>query len=141
MDLSTIEWLGVLVATIVVFVSGLLWFSPRAFYPAWWRAMGRTDEPGGGTGTPMALVFGLTLVGIVAQATAMALVLELAASGGMDVDLPTGLAAGLVVGVAVAAAALGHRLFAGHGLRAWALEVGNDVLNFVLMGAILSLWY
>ena len=35
------------------------------------------------------------------------------------------------------AASLGHRLFAGYGVKVWLLEVGNDVLNFTLMGAIL----
>ncbi|NCA13992.1 MAG: hypothetical protein EBS89_07635 [Proteobacteria bacterium] len=37
-----------------------------------------------------------------------------------------------------AAAPLGHRLFGGHGFGVWALEVGNDVINCVLMGGILT---
>ncbi|MFM2106455.1 MAG: hypothetical protein RL338_1487 [Chloroflexota bacterium] len=141
MDLGSIEWLGVLVATVVVFVSGLAWFSPRAFFPVWWRAMGKGDETPGSGGGPMALVFGLTLVAIVAQVTAIALVIQAAAGSAGDVDLATGLGIGLVVGIAVAGASLGHRLFAGHGVRVWAIEVGNDVLNLALAGAILSFWY
>jgi|GEM_PF-1812200 len=31
-----------------------------------------------------------------------------------------------------------HRLFAGQGFRVWLLEVGSDVLNFGLMGAVLG---
>ena len=141
MELASVQWLGVLVCTIVVFTSGMLWFSQRAFFPVWWRAMGRTEQdlPGGSS---MALVFGLTLVGMVFQATALALVLGLVRDAGLgEIDPLTGLLAGLVVGIAVAAASLPHRLFAGHGVRAWALEIGNDLLNFVLMGLILSIWY
>lgn len=141
MDLATVQWLGVLVCTIVVFTSGMLWFSQRAFFPVWWRAMGRTDAdvPGGAN---MPLVFGLTLVGMVLQATAVALVLGLVRDAGFgDLDQLTGLLVGIVLGIAVAAASLSHRLFAGHGVRVWALEVGNDLLNFALMGLILSFWY
>ncbi|NBT94097.1 MAG: hypothetical protein EBT47_03610 [Chloroflexi bacterium] len=46
---------------------------------------------------------------------------------------------GLVAGVGFTATApLGHRLFGGHGFGVWALEVGNDILNCVLMGGILA---
>lgn len=141
MDIAAIEWLGVLVATIVVFTSGLVWFSPKGFFPAWWRAMGRSaeEQPAAG-GSSMALVFGSTLVAIVAQVAMTALVIGLVDPAG-DVTLGEGLAVGLVLGIVVAGAALGHRLFAGHGFRVWTLEIGNDVLNLVLAGAILSFWY
>ena len=72
----------------------------------------------------------------------LALVLGLVRDAGLgEIDPLTGLLAGLVVGIAVAAASLPHRLFAGHGIRVWALEIGNDLLNFALMGLILSAWY
>lgn len=45
---------------------------------------------------------------------------------------------GLIAGLLVAAASLGHRLFAGHGYRVWLIEVGNDVVNCVIAGAILG---
>jgi hypothetical protein len=33
-----------------------------------------------------------------------------------------------------------NKLFAGHGLKIWAIEVGNHLVNFVLFGAILGAW-
>jgi hypothetical protein len=33
-----------------------------------------------------------------------------------------------------------NKLFAGHGLKVWAIEVGNHLVNFVLSGAILGAW-
>ena len=58
---------------------------------------------------------------------------------GADASLGTGLSVGLVTGLAVILPALGHRLFAGHTVKVWAIECGNDLLNFILMGAVLSL--
>jgi len=33
-----------------------------------------------------------------------------------------------------------NKLFAGHGFKVWAIEVGNHLLNFVLFGALLGVW-
>jgi hypothetical protein len=33
---------------------------------------------------------------------------------------------------------IGHRLFAGDGLLAWALEAGNDIAALAIMGAIIA---
>jgi hypothetical protein len=38
-----------------------------------------------------------------------------------------------------AATSLTNKLFAGQ-LKAWALETGNHLLNFILFGAILGAW-
>jgi len=33
-----------------------------------------------------------------------------------------------------------NKLFAGHGLKIWAIETGNHLVNFLLFGAILGAW-
>jgi hypothetical protein len=33
-----------------------------------------------------------------------------------------------------------NKLFAGHGLKVWAIEAGNHLVNFLLFGAILGAW-
>jgi hypothetical protein len=40
----------------------------------------------------------------------------------------------------VAPTSLANKLFAGHGFKVWAIEVGNHLLNFLLFGAILGAW-
>ena len=57
-----------------------------------------------------------------------------------DATLAQGALVGLLVGVAVIGAALGHRLFGGHGWKVWLLESGADLLVIVVMGAVLSFW-
>lgn len=122
-------------ASLVCFVAGFLWFSPFAFFPLWWRAMGKGDQKPGEGGPGMGVLFGSTLIGIVVQATVLERTLAaIGARGPLQ-----GLAWGLALGIGVAAApSLGHRLFAGQGFRVWLLEVGSDVLNFALMGAVLG---
>lgn len=134
-SLANLPFAAIGAASLVCFVAGFLWFSPFAFFPVWWRAMGKGDQKPGEGGPPMGVVFGSTLAGILMQAV----VLErtLAAIGARGV-LPC-LTWGLVLGIGVAAAtSLSHRLFAGQGFRVWLIEVGSDVLNFALMGAVLG---
>jgi hypothetical protein len=33
-----------------------------------------------------------------------------------------------------------NKLFAGHGLKIWAIEVGNHLVNFLIFGALLAAW-
>jgi hypothetical protein len=40
----------------------------------------------------------------------------------------------------VAPTSLVNKLFAGHGLKIWAIEAGNHLVTFALMGAILGAW-
>ena len=141
MPFSDVNWLAVLVASIVSFVIGFLWFSPKAFFPVWWRAMGRrTDEAPEG-GLPMGAVFGLTIAAILVQATVLALVIELIRMTGQDVGWWGGAATGALMGVGFAAAAsLSHHLFAGFSIKAWVLEVGQDIVCLAAMGAVLGAW-
>ena len=144
MTLTHINWLAVLVSVIVAFISGGIWFSPKAFYPVWWRAMGHKEGEIPGAGMNMGIVFSSTFIAVVIQAVTMASIIELIRTSGVasDFGILDGAATGLIVGVGIAAASsLSHRLFGGHGFKVWLLEVSSDVLNLVLMGAILAAWH
>ncbi len=142
MDWSSIQWLGVLAAWFVSFVSAFNWFSQKMFFNTWWKAMRKPESEQPGDGQNMGLVFGLTALSGIGQSVILALVLNLAKRAlGTEVSISQGLTIGLLIGLATAGAALGHRLFAGHGFKVWAIEVSNDVLNWALMGVILSFWY
>ena len=130
-----------LVAALVNFIAGFIWFSPFGFYPAWWRAIGRDPSQEPGQGQSMGTVFGLTIVGVFVQAIFLALIIGVVNTANGAVSLSDGLLAGLVVGVIGAAASLSHRLFSGQGLKVWIIEVASDVLNAVLMGVVFSFFY
>ncbi|MFM7718192.1 MAG: DUF1761 family protein [Actinomycetota bacterium] len=133
-----LPWIGILAAGAAGFVSSFLWFGPKTFFPLWWRLMGKGDEvPGGGQSMP--ITFALSFVASVAQAAAVAGIMSALGPGDLS---PVGAAgAGLIAGLAVASASLGHRLFGGHGVGVWAIEAGSDVVNLVVMSAVLSFWF
>ncbi len=140
MDFSSVNFVAVLVAFLVSFVTGFLWFGPKTFFPVWWKAMGKTGDPG--EGADMKVVFASTAVAGLVSATGLALVFDVVARASGDLNALTGFTTGLIVGVFVMAApALSHRLFAGNGFKVWLLEVGADVLAFALMGVALSFFY
>jgi len=141
MDFGTINWVAVLVAALVNFIAGFIWFSPIGFYPAWWRAIGRDPSQEPGQGQNMGAVFGMVTAAVFVQAILLALVVGLFESANGDVSLGAGVALGAVVGVIGAAASLGHRLFSNQGIKVWIIEVASDVLNIVLMGIVFSFFY
>lgn len=140
MDFGSINFVAVLVAFLINFVIGFIWFGPKTFFPIWWKAIGKTGDPGASAN--MKVVFSSTAIAGLVSATGLALVFELLARTKGEVNLITGLSTGLIVGIfLMAAPALSHRLFAGNGFKVWLLEIGSDVLGFVGMGIALSFFY
>jgi hypothetical protein len=142
MDFSSINWLAVLVCVVVSMISGSLWYNPKTLFPMWWKGIGKTDKDVPGMGSNMAMTWGLTVVGSLMQAIFMSLFVN--ATGKL---MPEGasLASGALTGFLlwlgfVAPTYLVNKLFAGHGLKVWAIEVGNHLINFVIFGAIMGVW-
>ena len=142
MFIGSINWLAVIVCLIISMVSGSLWYNPNTFYPVWRRGIGKPEigEPSGGI--PMGLVWGLTIFSSFVQAVAMAVMVNAIGSlmtGGVNVL--NGALVGFMIWLGfIAPTYLVNKLFAGHGLKVWAIELGNHLVNFVLFGAILGAW-
>ena len=127
-----INWLATGVATLVMFALGGIWFGPKTFFPIWWKAMGRSEseQPGGQN---MGQVFGLTAVGQFVQA----LILGVICSQFAATNWLSGATVGFMVGLGFnGLGTISHRLFAGHGLKVWIIEVASDILNLTVAGAI-----
>ena len=133
MNFADINWAAFAVVYVIGFVVSSIWFGPKTFYPIWWKLMGDRPMPTRETQTTPALaLFGLTMVGLFVQVAAVALLVQV-------LELP-GALIGLFVGLVAAFASLGHRMFAGHGVKVWAIEVTPDVIVAVIAGIIFSLW-
>ena len=135
--MGNINVLGIVLASVAAFASGFAWFNGKTFYFRWWRLMNGdrplpTQADGGG------LMFASLTVAILAQSTVLEVVLDALRDDSGHMGSLAGAGWGLLVGVVIAAAALGHRLFGGHGYKVWLIEVGNDVLNCMIIGAILG---
>jgi hypothetical protein len=116
MDFGSINWLAVIVCVLVNIAIGSTWFSPRAFFPAWWTAIGKTktDQPGM-TGTNAVIVtFGITIIAAIVVAIFMSLMvtaLGKAMPGG--VTLLSGAATGFLLWLGfVAPTSIANRVFA-----------------------------
>lgn len=135
MQIGSINWLAVVACFIVSFVNGNFWYNPRTFFPAWWKVVG------GGRTTPgmenMGMTWGLTAFASLVQAVAMAIMVN-----ALDVNGALGgaMLGGMLWLGFIAPTYLVNKLFAGHGFKVWAIEVGNHLVNFLLFGAILAAW-
>jgi hypothetical protein len=138
MDFSSINWLAVVVCVLFSVVSGSLWFGPKTFFPVWWKAIGKSesDTP---DGRPLTWV--LILVASLVQAVFMALMVNAMGSLTGGATLASGVAAGFLLWLGfVAPTSLVNKLFPGQ-IKAWAIENGNHLINFVVFGAILGVWH
>jgi Protein of unknown function (DUF1761) len=133
--LGELNWLAVVVATVVYMVLGALWYSPVLFADAWMRASGVTmpeERPGPG-------IFAFPGIAYLFSSIATAMIAE---ASGSD-SLGEGLALGLVVGVGYAAAsALVGATFDDKPDRGtwFAITAGFNCIALVIVALIVSLW-
>jgi len=131
MDFGSINWLAVLACVVVSMISGSLWYNPKTFFPAWWKVVGAGREQPGMEN--MGMTWALTVLSSFVQAVAMSFMVN--AMGTL------GILTGFMLWLGfIAPTHLVNKLFAGHGLKVWAIEIGNHLVNFLLFGAILAAW-
>ncbi len=136
MDFGSINWLAVIVCVVVCMVSGTIWYNPKTFFPMWWKVVGAGKEQPGMEN--MGMTWGLTLLSSLVQAISLAIMVNF--MGG--VDAMSGARIGFMLWSGfIAPTYLVNKLFAGHGLKIWAIEVGNHLVNFLIFGAILGAWH
>ena len=137
MGFSEINWLAVIACVVVSMISGSIWYNPKTFFPTWWKGIGKTEGDAPGSGSSMAMTWGLTVLASLVQAVFMSLMVTAMGSTTLVSGATTGF--WLWLGF-IAPTYLVNKLFAGHGLKIWAIEAGNHLVNFVLFGAILGAW-
>ena len=137
MDFSSINWLAVAACVVASMIIGSIWFSPKTFFPAWWKAIGKSDgdDPSGST-IGMGLTWGLIVFSSFVQAVFISLLVNTMGSLTGGTSLASGALAGFMLWLGfVAPSSLTNKLFADR-LKAWVLEAGNHLVTFVVMGAI-----
>jgi hypothetical protein len=142
MDFSSINWLAVVACVLASMIVGSIWFNPKTFFPVWWKGIGKSGSDVPGMAGAMGMTWGLTVLASLVQAVFMSLMVT--AMGSMTpggATLVSGVTAGAILWLGfVAPTSLVNKLFAGHGLKIWAIEAGNHLVTFALMGAILGAW-
>jgi len=134
MDLSSINYLAVVVAALSTFILGGLWYSPMLFGKAWMRANSFTDAAL--QTFSKARMFGWSFVFSLVMALNLAIFLA-----GPTTNTVWGMTAGALAGfgwVAMATAVVG--VFENKSWTYILINGGYMTAAFVVMGAIIGAW-
>ena len=141
MTFSGLNFVGVLVAFVISFISGGIWFGPKTFYPIWMKARGIASGQLTSQQNKPAILFGGTIVGVLVQTLTLALVINSLNVAGVEISALDGAGIGLALGVGIGMfASLSHRLFGGENFKVWLIETTNDALNLTIAGAIIAIF-
>ncbi|MDX1659359.1 MAG: DUF1761 domain-containing protein [Nitriliruptorales bacterium] len=136
--LGDLNWLAVIVATVVYFVLGAAWFSPVLFAEPWQRSIGWDPEAQPPQMSPVTYV--IPLVGYLLAAVATAMIAVAAGSDGVG----DGIVLGLVVGVGFGGAlTVTEATFDPHKPQPWqwfAITWAYHLVGLVLVAVIVSVW-
>jgi len=140
MDLHQLNWIAILVAAVSTMILGFLWYSPLLFAKPWVREMGydlndkaKIEEMRKGAGPAYAGSFAASLI----SAFTLALILH----GLHARDLHFGLMASFHVWLGfVATVQLTGALFMKQSMRLFAINTGYQLVCYLAMGTILSVW-
>ena len=138
MTISGLNFVGVILAFIVSFASGGIWFGPKTFYPIWMKARGIESGQLTTQQNKPALLFGGTILGVLIQTITLGVIIS-SISVGQDVGVVDGAGIGFALGVGIGMfASLSHRLFGGDNLKVWIIETANDAINLTIAGSIIA---
>ena len=133
-SLDGINWLAVVVATLVAFALGGLWYSKALFGNTWLEEVGLTEEAI--NSASMAKTFGGTFV------LQLLATIALATTLGADSTWTDGLQNGLFISVLWIATAYGITyLFEQRSMRLFFINAGYYVVLFSISGSILGAWH
>ena len=132
--LGRINWITVIIATIVGFGLGAIWFQQAVFGKAWMEDLGITKD---GPHASMAKSMGGSFITTLISAFGLAWLIRL--TGAMS--LVGGAKVGLLVGLAfVATSYFSDGFFENRKNRLIVITAAHRVLMFAIMGAILGKW-
>lgn len=132
MDISGINWLAVITATLAGFFVGGLWYGP--LFGKEWMALNKLT-PEDARKASMLKLYGTTICLNLVAATSLAMFIGKAA-------WQEGLFYGFLTGLTFVATALGVTYaFEFKPLKLWCINAGYQVLFFSVMGLILGAWH
>lgn len=138
----TINYLAVLVAGIVIFVLGGLWYSPVLFAKRWIALQGRTEEQmrAQAAAANMPVMYLSAFICGFVTALVMAMILAHIAVS-MTLNAGHGALIGFMCWLGFAAtSSYATALFSGKPKQLWLIDSAYNLVSFVLAGMILAVW-
>ena len=138
MSLPHVDYLAVLVCGVVIFLLGGVWYSKLLFAKPWVALMGKSEEEMKASAGPMPLNFLIAFLCGAVSAYVLAAFL--------NHHQPLTLARGARIGAAcwlgfTAPPSLATAVFSQTPKKLWAINVGYDLVSYVLAGMILAWWH
>ncbi len=130
--------LPVLVAAVVAWLIGALWYSPVMFAKAWVAAHGYTPEQIAAMRVMQAKVIGATFVAMVLMAAVLQIFLNHLGATSLRTGAAWAFHAWL--GFALPLGFIAH-LYSHKKIAAWLIDLGYQLVYIVVMGAILGAWH
>ena len=142
MHVPPVNWLAILVAAIVIFALGGLWYSPILFSKRWLALQNKTEEQmrAEAAGANMPLMYASAFITGLIIAWAMALIFAHIAN-----DVALNAAHGALFGALLwlgfaATTSYATALFSGKPRQLWFIDSAYNLVSFVLAGIILAVW-
>jgi hypothetical protein len=149
MHFPPINYLAVLVAGIIIFVLGGLWYSPLLFMKPWLALQDRTEEQikAQAASANMPVMYASAFLTGLIIAWALALVLAhigrdpMMTEAGGGVSVGHGALIGFVCWLGFAATtSYATAIFSGKPKKLWFIDSAYNLVSFVLAGIILAAW-
>ncbi|MBL7888300.1 MAG: DUF1761 domain-containing protein [Bacteroidia bacterium] len=134
MDMSSVNWIAVIVAAVLNFLLGGLWYSPMLFGKAWQAENKLSDEDL--KKGHMAKIFGFSFLWSLVMSANLGMFLA-----DPKTDLAWGITAGFLTGfgwVAMAIFTIG--LFERKSTRYMLINAGYMTISFTIMGLVIGAW-
>jgi hypothetical protein len=141
-DFPAINYLAVLVAAIVIFLLGGLWYSPVLFAKRWIALQNKTEDQmrAEAAGANMPLMYFAALVCAFLQAWVMSAVIG-HIGGGNAIGAHHGAILGALLWLGFAGStSYATALFSGKPKQLWLIDSMYNLVSFVLAGIILAVW-
>ncbi len=134
MHIGTYNWAAIAVCLLFNLISGSVWYGPKTFFPMWWKAIGKKPKDNPNFGTP--LTWSLIIISGIIQVVFVSAAVNLLSINNVWIGLLAGFSIWLGT---IAPAMLVTELFPGR-YKAWAIEVGYYLINYLVFGAVLGVW-
>jgi hypothetical protein len=133
MDLSQINYLAVVAASLSAFVIGFFWYAPFLFGKVWMKEAGLSKEK----------VRQASMIKIFSLAFLLSLIIcfNLAVFLGSEAGLAWGMIAGGLAGIGWVTASMGIQyLYEGRSFKLFLINGGYQAVSYITAGAIIGVW-
>ena len=132
-----VNWLAIIVAAVVAFAIGALWYSPTLFGRQWMAAHGHTPEKLAAMRASMAKTYTFSFITYLIMAMVIALLMGLTGGTTMIQGIVLAVLAWLGFGFTIG---LNTNLYSDKPAAAFMIDAGYQLVHVIVMGAIIGAW-